>query len=70
MSSRSDLHFYQVLSKYSKWYSSYRADKKFYADTDTNANVIRPKREDIISQKESKYLPKTLGHISYLPYLS
>ena len=31
------LHFYQVLSKYSKGYSSYRADKKFYADG------IRPK---------------------------
>ena len=26
------LHFYQVSSKYSKGYSSYRADKKFYAD--------------------------------------
>ena len=31
-SSRPDLHFYQVSSKYSKGYSSYRADKKFYAD--------------------------------------
>ena len=33
------LHFYQVSSKYSKGYSSYRAEKKFYAD----ANGIRPK---------------------------
>ena len=39
MSSRPDLHFYQVPSKYSKGYSSYRADKKFYADT----NGIHPK---------------------------
>ena len=38
-SSRPDLHFYKVLSKYSKGYSSYRADKKFYAD----ANRICPK---------------------------
>ena len=38
-SSCPDLHFYQVSSKYSKGYSSYRADKKFYAD----ANGIRPK---------------------------
>ena len=38
-SSRPDLHFYQVSSKYSKGYSSYRADKKFYAD----ANRIHPK---------------------------
>ena len=29
MSSGPDLHFYQVSSKYSKGYSSYRADKKF-----------------------------------------
>ena len=35
------LHFYQVSSKYSKGYSSYRADKKFYADT--NAKGIHPK---------------------------
>ena len=28
-SSRPDLHFYQASSKYSKGYSSYRADKKF-----------------------------------------
>ena len=34
MSSRPDLHFYQVSSKCSKGYSSYRADKKFYADAD------------------------------------
>ena len=33
------LHFYQVSSKYSKGYSSYRVDKKFYAD----ANGIHPK---------------------------
>ena len=32
---------YQVSSKYSKGYSSYRADKKFYADA--KANTIRPK---------------------------
>ena len=36
MTSCPDLHFYQVSSKYSKGYSSYRADKKFYADTDAN----------------------------------
>ena len=40
-SSRTDLHFYQVSSKYSKGFSSYRVDKKFYADTD--ANRIRAK---------------------------
>ena len=37
------LHFYQVSSKYSKGYSSYRADKKFYADGDADADGIRPK---------------------------
>ena len=31
-SSRPDLRFYQVSSKYFKGYSSYSADKKFYAD--------------------------------------
>ena len=31
--------FLQVSSKYSKGYSSYRADKKFYADTDTDADT-------------------------------
>ena len=41
MSSGPVLHFYQVSLKYSKGYSSYRADKKFYADAD--ANEIRPK---------------------------
>ena len=41
MSSGTVLYFYQVSSKYSKGYSAYRADKKFYADTD--ANGIRPK---------------------------
>ena len=43
MSSHPDLQFYQVSSKYSKGYSSYRADKKFYADTnvDADANGIR-----------------------------
>ena len=40
-SSGPDLHFYQVSSKYSKGYSSYRADKKFYADAD--AKRISPK---------------------------
>ena len=40
-SSHPDLHFYQASSKYSKGYSSYRADKKFYADVD--ANRIGPK---------------------------
>ena len=34
------LHFCQVPSKYSKGYSSYRADKKFYADADANTNRI------------------------------
>ena len=47
MSSGSVLHFYQVSSKYSKGYSSYIADKKFYADadadTDADANGIGPK---------------------------
>ena len=44
-SSHPDLHFYQVSSKYSKRYSSYRAEKKFYAiaDADTDANGIHPK---------------------------
>ena len=39
------LHFYHISSKYSKGYSSYRAYKKFYAeaDTDDDANGIRPK---------------------------
>ena len=37
------LHFYQVSSEYSQGYSSYRADKKLYADTDADANGIRPK---------------------------
>ena len=36
-SSCPDLHFYHLSSKYSKGYSSYIADKKFYAD----ANGIR-----------------------------
>ena len=39
--SRPVLHFYLVPSKYSKGYSSYRADKKFYANAD--AYGIRPK---------------------------
>ena len=34
-----DLHFYQVSSKYSKGYSSYRADKEFYA------NGTHPKKQ-------------------------
>ena len=42
-SSCPDLHFYHVSSKYSKGYSSYRVDKKFYADTDG----IRPKNNVI-----------------------
>ena len=41
MSSHPDLQFYQVSSKSSKGYSSYRADKKFYDDAD--ANGICPK---------------------------
>ena len=44
MSSCPLLHFYQVSSKYSKGYPSYRADKKFYADADADANGIRPKK--------------------------
>ena len=40
-SSRPDLHFYKVSSKYSKDNSSYRADKKFYIKA--NANKICPK---------------------------
>ena len=42
-SSRPDLHFYQVSSKDSKGCSSYRADKKFYADADTDDDGVRPK---------------------------
>ena len=42
-SSHPVLHFYQVSSKYSKGYSSYRADKTFYTNADANANWIRPK---------------------------
>ena len=38
-SSSPDLHFYQVSSKYSKGYSSYRVDKKFYANTDADVNA-------------------------------
>ena len=38
-SSHPDLYFYQVSSKYSKRYSSYRMDKKFYADADANADA-------------------------------
>ena len=34
------LHFYQVSSKYSGRYSSYRADKNFYADTDADADEM------------------------------
>ena len=37
------LHFYQVPSKYSKGYSSYRVDKKFYTAADADANGIHPK---------------------------
>ena len=37
------LHIYQVSSKYSKGYSSNRADKKFYADADVDADTIRSK---------------------------
>ena len=37
LSSGPALHFYQVSSEYSKGYSNYRADKKFYA------NRIHPK---------------------------
>ena len=33
------LHFYQVSSKYSQVCSSYRADKKFYADADAEADA-------------------------------
>ena len=35
------LHFFYISSKYSKGYSSYRADKKFY--TEANAYGICPK---------------------------
>ena len=58
------LHFYQVSSKYSEVYSSYRADKKFYANANANANTnwIRPKnnmsppfgRGDIITVRHNK----------------
>ena len=37
------LHFYQVSSKYSKGYRSYRTDKKFYADADADAKGAHPK---------------------------
>ena len=33
------LHFYQVSSNYSQKYSSYEADKKFYADADADADA-------------------------------
>ena len=40
-SSRPDLHFYQVSSKYSKGYSSYKADKEFYGDANRiHLNII------------------------------
>ena len=43
------LHFYQVSSKYSIGYSSYRADKKFYADGICPKNNVPPPRSgDII----------------------
>ena len=38
-----DMMIYEVSSKYSNVYSSYRSDKKFYQDADANANGIRPK---------------------------
>ena len=41
-SSRPYLHFYQVSSKYSKGYSSYRADKKFYADANRSVTPTTP----------------------------
>ena len=34
------LHF-SLSSKYSKWYSSYRADKKFYADANANGDPFQ-----------------------------
>ena len=37
VSSRPDLHFYQVSSKYSEGYSSLREHKKFYTDADADA---------------------------------
>ena len=43
-SSCPDLHFYQVSSKYSKGYSSYRADRKFYANANADAYRICPKK--------------------------
>ena len=43
MSSCPVLHFYQVSSKYSQGYSSYRVNKKFYTDTDADINGICPK---------------------------
>ena len=39
MSSYPVLHFYRVSAKYSQGYSSYRADKKFYADADPDAHA-------------------------------
>ena len=44
-SSHPIVYFYQVSSKDSKGYSSYRVEKKFYADADADAdaNWIRPK---------------------------
>ena len=42
-STRPDIYFYQVSSKYSKGYSSYRADKKFYAAADADAIGCFPK---------------------------
>ena len=48
------LHSYQVSSKYSKGYSSYRLDKKFYADGD--ADGIPPKKQ---------YVPPPLGAVGW-----
>ena len=44
MSSDLVLHFYQVSSKYSKEYSSYRVDKKFYKDALSPKNKMFPLR--------------------------
>ena len=53
MSSGPVLHFYQVSSKYSNGYSSYRADNKFYADAiHPKINTVSPCYNDnVCSQK-------------------
>ena len=43
LSSHPVLYFYQISLKYSKGIQVYRRDKKFYADTEDDANGIQAK---------------------------